>query len=710
MPKIKDKKNANDNNDVVVSRSRESGLAEFIQRPMPTDEEVENFEEFIEESAYAGATRERNHDKRGVISLREEEASGLDRELDEEIDESLHEIYQDNNGKMVDVKKMDIKKRHGFFFWIAFFIFISGALAGAAYGAYNYFYLGSGSDATAVEFSIEGNSETAVGEEFFYSLVYKNASNIGIRSAKVEAKFPENFIFLDSYPVNSGKGDKMGLWEIGSLGARQTGKVRVKGMMIGAEDSIGVIQADIIYSPENFSSEFKKEATLSTVINNIGFDVDFDYVASALIGQEDEITIRFNPRPHNYVGDFRVIMEPQENIEVKTAKVEEKNKENLAVNKEIRPGVWEISALTEGEKILPLSVKFTEKKADQQSIKVYFEKIVKESPAVATTTTEAASSRYIRFYEKTLDFEVMKSDLNLTLIINGSREDQGADFSQTLNYSIVYNNKGETGMKDVVIMAVLESDFLDWTSLQDENKGREKGNTITWSKEEIPALALLAQHAEGTIDFSIDLMAIGNVDPDKKYQVLSYAQFSVGEIEESDEKPAAADSRSNTILIKINSDLDLKESVRYFNEENIPVGTGPHPPKVGEATSYKVYWNLTNNLHELSGLKVSVKLPEYVNWDGKERATAGTVRYSGETREVVWDIGRLPITVYESSAEFSIAITPKPEDKNTIMVLLPGSSVTATDSETGAELTALSKAKTTKLEDDEIANGAGVVE
>ena len=173
---------------------------------------------------------------------------------------------------------------------------------------------------------------------------------------------------------------------------------------------------------------------------------------------------------------------------------------------------------------------------------------------------------------------------------------------------------------------------------------------------------------------------------------------------------ANEDNRSNTIVNKINSDLKFSEAVRYFSQDNIPVGTGPLPPQVGQTTTYKVYWNLTNNLHELSDLSVKVNLPDYVSWDGKERATVGKVSYLSGENAIVWEIGRLPITVFQASAEFSISVVPREEDRNTIMVLLPGSKISATDAETGAVLTQSTKAKTTKLEDDEIGKGDGIVE
>jgi uncharacterized repeat protein (TIGR01451 family) len=641
-----------------------SGLAEFTKRNLPSDEEVEEFEEFVEEEA-----------------------------KEEEIEESLNEIYQDENGKMVDVKKLTILKKHGFFFWFFSILIIGGLITGAAFYLYKYVYLQSGSDAEAVEFVIEGKNDLTAGEEFFYTLRYKNDSNIAIRNIKFTLNYPDNFIYLDSFPLPSQ--EKNSVWDLDVLAPYASGSIKIKGMMIGKEEQTGVISGNMTYTPENFSSEFKKNATLTSTIRNIGLNIEIDYLKTALIGDESEIIVRYSARDNNFIKNFRVSFEPQDNFDII-----EWNGDKLSVDKgtftSIRPGVWQVDEVLPEKKILPIKLKFNKKISDKQELKMLFEYSVNNSD-------------HIVFHEESLSFEVLKSDLNLSLIVNGSRNDQGVDFGETLNYSIVYNNKGDSELNDVVIMAVLESEFLDRASLNDSLKGSEKGNTITWTKAEIPALEKITQDQEGTIDFSINVLDFKSISAKKGFEIKSYAQYSVG-AKEDGTISKNEDNKSNTIVNKINSDLTLSEAIRYFDQENIPVGTGPHPPKAGETTSYKVYWNISNNLHELNDLKAVVKLPEKITWNGKERTTAGAVSYDSETNSIIWKVGRLPITVYQASAEFSISVSPTDEDRNKIMVLLPGTKVTAIDAETQAELQVDTKAKTSKLEDDEIAGGDGIVE
>lgn len=657
-PNNNNTKSASPDDGKIKIKVEESSLAKFTKRSLPDEKQLEEFEDYVGEEV-----------------------------KDEEIDESLSEIYQDEKGRIVDVSKMEIKNGHGFIFWFIFMFFIFSGLAAVVYSAYSFFYLKPGSDATAFDFKIESKNQVVSGEEFFYDINFKNLSNISATAGKIEAVYPPGFIFIESNPVPS---EKNNIWQLDTIGPQRTGKITVKGKILNQADTSNVIMANLSYMPENFSSHFSKEASFTTQIKDVGIDFEFDYVSSSLVGETNDVNIRYNARENNYINNFRLSVATKDNFEFlkDSAKTAASSSFNL-----IRPGVWQINEVAKDTKVLPIKFKFTKKNMDNDEIVIIAEKQEGEN--------------YYKFMEKKLPFEVMKSDLNLTLIINGSKDDQAVDFGQTMNYSVAYKNKGETEMKDVVIMAVIQSDFVSWSSLADENKGKVRGNTISWSKEEIPSLAAIARNQEGIIDFSIKLQELGTIDPGKEYQTKSYVQFSVGNKEEMEE---SADTKSNTIINQFKSDLKLKEQVRYFNDDNIPVGTGPNPPKAGEKTTYKVYWQLNNNLHELKDLKVVMKLPDYVSFDNKTQSSVGNVNYSSDTREVTWFIGRLPVTNYQSNAEFNIAVTPTAGDKNKIMVLIPGSKAEAVDTASNAALEFTSKAKTTKLEDDEIGGSDGIVQ
>lgn len=667
--------------DEVSLVEEESSLAEFTKRNLPTEEEVQEFDDIVSEE------------------IREESR-------EEEVDDSLSEIYQDDNGKMVDVKKLYIKKRHGFLYWFFALTSFSIIVFSLLFYFYENYYLTTGTDATAVEFQIKGESEVIVNQEFYYTVSYNNLSNVNLSNATIELAYPENFVFIDSEP--SVELDKNNVWKIDSIPPQHTGKIKIKGKIIDKPDSVHVVLARLNYIPDNFSSNFKKESSITTVVEGSGLNIDFDYISTALVGEENEIIIKYNALDENYIGDFRILFNQQENIKVIGLESASEDEEKRAKFELIRPGVWRINEILAATREVAFKFDFNEKEGDRQELVFILEK--KEG------------DRYMSFLEKKIDFEVMNSDLNLTLIVNGSRDDQGVDAGEVLNYSIVYNNKGETDMKNVVIMAVLESDFLDWNSLTDASGGKESGNTIAWTKEQIPELESLAKHKEGTIDFSIKVKNIEEIEikeSDSNFEIKAYAQFSVGKANNIDDKVDGTeenvedvvenDNNSNTIVNRINSNLILEESVRYFDTDNNTVGAGPHPPKVGEETKYRVYWNLTNTLHELNNLQVTVDLPSGVSWGGKDIVSVGTIVHDEISKKIVWNIGRFPATINKADAQFDIAVNPSEDNRDKIMVLLPGSSVSAIDKVSEGEVGQSTKAKTTRLIDDDIAIGDGVV-
>jgi uncharacterized repeat protein (TIGR01451 family) len=646
MPKPNNNKKNKD--EEVKIKSGHSSLGEFVKRALPKEEEAEIFEKYAEEEAKDG-----------------------------DIEDSLSEIYQDGSGRMVDVKKLDIKRRRGPIFRFFTFLFTAallGALSYIIFTAYQNRVASSG----GVNFSIQGNEKVAAGEEFFYTVDYKNLGDVGIGNIEIKLNYPENFIFLDASPAAATENN---LWKIEALETREGGQIKIKGKIIGEENKRNIIAGVMSYVPNNFSSEFKKEAAFENAVTIAGPEINIEAEGSVLLNQENEIKIKYKTRENNYLKNFRVSLVAPDNIKIIRAKGEEGELNH-----------WQVSEISDEEKELAIKFKAIEKINPAEELVLTFE-------------YSEGDEHYYKFFEKKLNFEIVKNDLNLNLIVNGARSDQGADFGQTLNYSIVYENKGEVPMENVIIMAVLKSDILDWNSLSDKQNGKKGEDSLSWSKEEISGLESLAPGGKGVIDFSINLLPSENaeIEPGKKYEVESYAQFSIANKEFKENE----DTKSNTLIIKINSDLSLSEQVRYFSDDNIAVGSGPLPPKVGQTTSYKVYWALTNNLHELNNVKIEIKLPDYVSFDNKSRATVGSLNYDNNERKVIWNIGRMPISVYKAEAEFNITITPSESDVDKILVLIPGSSVEATDAETNEVISKQGKAKTTRLEDDNIAETDG---
>ena len=654
-----------------VERHTESGLSSFVERPVPTAKEVAHFDRAIHQEV-------REH----------------------ELDSNLSEIYSDKNGQRVDVSTMKIKKRRPLIVRLLINLLILGLLAGAAYEAYTYWF-NSNNDISALDFKITAPDNITAGQPFTYQIEYHNPTKGSFSNLHLELQYPSGFVFASSsLPSTSGNYG----WNLPDLAPGETGSLTVAGQLINLPASANVITGGLSYTPATLSSQFKKETSVSTVVTDPGFTADLDYSQTAFLNQDNDMTLIFSNVQNNYLGDFNITFSLPNNASAAVATTTDEtaatstdataSSTNLIVSKD--GGVsWQVSGLNAPSvrQEIPLTYK-VKQQSDNLQITVRLEKKTDDGQA------------YV-FWEKVITPTLVNSDLNLTLMLNGSKDDGAVTFGQPLNYSLTYANHGTNTFNDVVMMTALNGDFLDWSSLQDSNHGQVQNGTIIWTKNEIPALAQIKPGDQGQINFSLNLLPFGTGDLGKSLTVGSYGQYSM-----NNQPIKGTDNKSNTINSSINSDLNLNETVRYFSSDNVPVGSGPLPPQVGQKTSFKVYWVVKNDLHELSDAQVIMTLPPYVSWDNNNTTGVGTIYYDDTNHRVVWNIGRLPVSVYQANAEFNISIMPTTTDRNKILVLSPGSTVTAMDTVTKATITQKTAPKTTKLEDDDIAslNNSGIVQ
>lgn len=638
-------------------------LSPFWQRPLPEPEEVSRFEN----------------------AVREEERK-------EEMDDNLSAIYHDNKGNLVDVKKVKKRRRLGI---IVMFkrLFVLTILAAAIYGLYSY-YIQKPVGNSGIELNIKAPKEIVAGNSFSYEIDYHNGSGMTLSDVKLEILFPEGFVSTDSSQAPSG----VNSWTIGSLADGEGGQISISGYLVAPENSANVITARFSYIPANFSSEFRKEASANSVVSGFGFNIISDYINTALVGQKNEMSLNLGPFQDNHLSEIYLQASSSDNIKIDdlgpidsataSSSASSSPLDNVKIEK-VGERTWRLSNLpvsSDKRLRLPLDFNVLEKKADQEDLSI-------------NLFSKGKDDQDLPVWNKTFRFDILKSDLNISLSVDDNKSDFPVDFGSTLKYKLSYSNNGDASLNDLVLMAVIKGDTVDWNSLKDPSGGAVSGNAIVWSKEELPALAELAPGDSGEIDFSLQLNPFSPSQMSSNQNVTSYAQYSL------DNKPDlnSEDNKSNTVVNPLNSDFSLNEKILYFNENNIPVGAGPLPPQVGQTTKFRVLWTVKNNMHDLNQVKVTSVLPPGVNWADSGDTNVGSISYNSSNRTVTWNIGLLPLSVYRADAEFSISLTPASGDRGKIMVLSSGAVASAQDSVTKAQLRRQSSPKTTRLEDDSIA-------
>ena len=666
------------------------------------------------------------------------------------IQDGLAEIYQDDQGQLVDVQKLQIKKKKTWWqrsLLLLLYLAMAGLLAGGGY----YFYLSSG-NSSDLEVSWSGNSAPMNGQEQSYLLTVKNTGKIAIKELDLFATLPETFELGATDPAQV---NQQG-WHWPQLAPGDSATVIVKGRFFGLAGKSNLFTAEATYKPDNFSATFKKSASLEAVVSQSGLILDIVRPTNVLVGEKQTMTIKYHMADGSNIDNFRLSVEPSQpgNVEL--------IQDGLPLDhaKMIKPWVWQTYQLGTQERELTITFKVLNKSDRLDNFKFRFDYWIPNDPASltamyqATTTTStesrlgsmepAASSttsstldfktnqdRYLTIAEENYDINIIKNDLNLLLIENGTDKDQSADFGQTLTFSINYSNKGLQPLENIVISANLEGELIDWKSFSDKYGAKIQGNTVSWTKSELPDLARLDKDAKGTIDFSVKLKELSALKglSITKPQLKAYANFSTSKIGDIKEIVAQIDTRdqqalakdtamalpatdtisstasstdnmSNIIITHLNSDLQLDEQLLYYSADNEAIGSGPVPLQAGQTTTLRNFWHLTNTLHNLSSIEISVSLPEYVQVSGAPTASIGNINYDPATHRLVWAISRLDKAAAEQTAQFDIAITPTDSQRNKLLIIFPKTDISANDEESGSQIRKEIKPRTSKFEDD----------
>lgn len=650
-----------------------------------------------------------------------------------ELEDGLSAIYQDDQGEMIDVTKLEIKKKISplvkKLFWLV------GLVIAIAAGWWSYDYFGAGARITDVEVAFDGPRAVMAGQEASYTLRVINHNRTSIRNVVIEAGFPENFILTKTEP----KADQRdNYWQVGKLNPGQEKTIVITGKMYNTPSVNNTLTVDCSYQPENFSSTFKKTGALDVLVDRSGLEYSLTKPGSALVGEVSEVVLKYKQAQDGQVDNFRLTVEPERPGSVELLSDEQPDNGVTVV----KPWVWQINNLDQTEKELRVRFKFLDKLSETENLKFKFEYRQEEAPTAASSTPTTSPSgapdlvkpteRFLPLMEEVASIQIVKNDLNLLMIMNGSDKDQNVDFGQTLNYSVNYRNKGNEPMENVVIMAVLDSDLLDWESLNDKFKGEVSGNTIVWSEKEIPELASIGKDEKGNIDFSLKVKERTAVGDGSRQTVTARARFEVKQtgdvgqllrdIRERDQKaqnsdasdqavtstPTSNNNSSNIITSKINSDLNLVTKLRYFSPDNLAVGSGPLPLTVGQATTFRVYLELNNTLHNLSSVNVTTILPPYAKAVGELKASLGSLSYDQANRRLVWNLARLDKLSSGVKAEFNLEITPTDQQRNQLLILLPKQTVSAHDDDSGSIINKDAPLKTSRLEDDDLIEAANI--
>lgn len=533
-----------------------------------------------------------------------------------------------------------------------------------------YYWTWSSFDKTWVTLNISGPERISSGENVIYIVKYKNNTKVSLETAQLTFYWPDN-----SLPD---KGELVEQVSLGNIAAGEEKEVEFRGKVMGLKNSKQDIKASLSYQPAQINSRLENVAVFQTEIIFVPLVLTFDLPERTTGGQQITVAL-------NYFNDSD---SPFDNL---TIKIE--YPEGFKVSSSFpqpQENIWQIGTLQSKQegKILVTGI-IDGQRGDSKIFHAYLG-ILKDKNFVAYT--EAVKSSQISL-----------PVLSLEQTVNNSA-DYIANAGDTLEYRIKYQNNSSLAIPSVKITAKLNSSALEVTSLNLRERGSFDGNasTITWDQTNHSALAMLNPGQSGEISFSI---RIKDNLPVKSYNDKNFTVTSIAHIDSSNLPLALINQQVfDTVetTTKINSKLTISAN-GYFQDSLLP-NSGPLPPKVGQTTTYTIYWQITNPSNDVDNVEVSAVLPSYVEWINKFKPTSSNFKYDSLNRKITWEVGKLPsatgILTPAKYVAFQIALTPSTTQINQVVELIKQSIIIGKDSFTGTDLRATDAVISSDIPDD----------
>jgi uncharacterized repeat protein (TIGR01451 family) len=594
--------------------------------------------------------------------------------------------------KLIERTRAKKKKKFVFLVFFLLFIFASTALAG-----FLYFDKHKTFKQETISFEIIAPNKVKLGEPIEYTVKYQNIGDVVLNNTRLTIQYPHGLLVEATEPaINNHQ------WELGELDLYQGGEIKILGRIIDEIDREQKLVAKLIFEPENFKSQFSKEIDINTLLERPEIEFRIDYPSTITLGQKLNIeTMIKNKDDLGFEKPIFQVIYP-ENFEYLSADpkpFEENKKWEMDI---LAPNSEDKKFTLEGK--FPSDITFETEQDRSQLFKVQVQ-------------AKGVNDQYYLVAEQEFTVKITDQALLAYLIVNGSSENKTVELGNILTYSVVVKNNGNKAYNDLEVKAILDSspfDIIDWEKIFDDNFGQikktNKGKEIIWTGDDIDKLSKLKPGKEVMISFTVPIKSYeqvkdANAETLGDTKIFNSAEIHIGG-ESNVEIPPL---KSNPVTLNLTSNLDLEAKALYYYDDGTPIGYGPYPPEPGETTEVHVFWNITNDIHEVKDITVTATLPSHVSIAKSGSPTIGQFEIDTSNNQLTWTIETLPRTLKEVECSFAIQFTPNEKQSGKILQLLSNTTLLAKDTVTDAPILKTQNILTTALEQDKYITGSGEV-
>ncbi len=585
----------------------------------------------------------------------------------------LTQIYQDNDGRLPDMRSIKMKRRHPALKFFITLLFLGAALAAAAWAGFFLMPNDKKFSEDQVALAVDGPKNFIAGSTTTYKIIYGNNQGLVLKNATLNVQYPEGFVFLSSEPnaKNSGHTE----WSLGEIPPYRKREITIVGATYGSLNQKQSWRAFLTYQPENFGSELQKAAIFDVAAEKSPF--------SLAINGPDKITI-------GNASEYIFTVKKEYDSQINKLTLKPSWPKNFYITSSTPRIGKDLTWLIEPNKNTS-STNFTEQK---------FKLVGKFSPAASGTpplddsgstinsgdiTASLTASSQNNIYELAavkITTSLSQNNLGFSLVVNGSLGNLSIQPGDNLNITLALKNESLGALKNASLKLTLDApaakkqSLLDWAKLEDKYDGDVRGTQIndtlrrgeiTWNKNKISDLAKINKDQEIMIDVKLP---IKNNEDINFSDLATSSQITVlAEVSFTDQDNVSRTFSSNQIIMVVNSDL------KFETRDDISTGD--------DMEKHQITWVLTNNFHPLKNLILSAEVYGNAKTEISGPAPAGEAKLDPAGNKLTWTIPEMPQETDVLALPFVITLTnPNPTQK----ILISKVRVQSEDTITGERL------------------------
>lgn len=610
-------------------------------------------------------------------------------QIEADIDAGLSAIYGDERDDLKVVTKGGSRLTR---FLLRAVVVLAGicALTLGGYVVYSR-YFGPEQQGKPLVMSFIAPDELQSGAKVTIEFDYANQTSYPLTNVEIDMNLPAGFVLQASTPSVTSAADMT--FDLGTIAGKSDGKILLEGIWNTDVPSTTGIQALAAYQPANFNAQFHDIVTKTIATNASTTVIAIDAPETVNVGETLTYTV------HVQNSGSETLVAPQVRLTLPTGFFVQTSVPPLAA------GGAPVYTLPD----IPPSTPAPDPVIVSDSATTPAPVVPAESTIVVTgafasdasgtqTLTVVSGIAGTRFSPQTTAkalTDVKGGALSLLMVGNGSQGTVVADPGSLFRVALRIDNTSDTAIADATALLDFTAEDnlpIDWgTAVLAGGKITAKGITF-----DAKAIGSIAAGDHKTLDLAFPL----KMDLSAVSSTFSVA-FSATR--------GAITVQASPITVQLNSDAAVLSSVRYFDDDGAPLGSGPLPPVVGNTTHYRALWTVASGLHGLNAITVSATLPEGVTWDDFSTSTSGSMSYDAGTRTVRWTMSSIPAGSAAVTARFSVSITPTVADVGLAKTLVGKTVLNAKDDMTGSVLERSADAVTTECDGDVLATGKGTV-